>query len=259
MADGPKALKAVAARAIRLRDHTSLGDDDSEATVSALCARALAAPIPVAAACLWPRFVAQASGLLDGSGIRVAAVANFPAGGDDVGRAVREAEYIVKEGGDEVDLVMPYRRWLDGDVALAGDMIAACKGACGDAVLLKVILETGRLKDPAKIYAASRDAIEAGADFVKTSTGQIEVSATLAAAEAMLRAIRDSGRDVGFKAAGGIRDTAAAGDYLALADRMMGRDWADARHFRFGASGLLDDLVARLGGEGGKTGPAGSY
>lgn len=259
MSDGPQALKAVAERAIRLLDLTSLGDNNDEASVTALCERARAAPVPVAAVCLWPRFVAQACALLDGSGIRIAAVANFPAGGDDVGRAVREAEYIVKQGGDEVDLVMPYRRWLDGDVAAACDMIAACKDACGDAVLLKVILETGRLRESAKIYAASRDAIEAGADFVKTSTGKIEVSATLAAAEAMLRAIRDSGRDVGFKAAGGIRDTAAAGDYLALADRMMGSDWADARHFRFGASGLLDDLLARLAGAGGKSGPAGSY
>ncbi|HMA14315.1 MAG: deoxyribose-phosphate aldolase [Bacteroidota bacterium] len=259
MADGPQALKAVAERAIRLLDLTSLGDDDGEATVTALCERALAAPIPVAAVCLWPKFVAQAAAMLDGSGIRVAAVANFPAGDDDLGRAVREAEFIVKEGGDEVDLVMPYRRWLDGDVDAACGMIAACKDACGEAALLKVILETGRLREPAQIYAASRDAIEAGADFVKTSTGKIEVSATLAAAEAMLRAIRDSGRDVGFKAAGGIRDTAAAGDYLALADRMMGSDWADARHFRFGASGLLDDLVARLAGAGGKAGPAGSY
>lgn len=252
-------LKAVAARAIRLLDLTSLGEGDDEATVAALCERALAAPVPVAAVCLWPRFVAQARTLLEGSGIRVAAVANFPAGDDDPARAAREAEFIVKEGGDEVDLVMPYRRWLDGDVDAACAVIAACKDACGDAALLKVILETGRLREPAKIYAASRDAIEAGADFVKTSTGKIEVSATLAAAEAMLRAIRDGGRDVGFKAAGGIRDTAAAGDYLALADRMMGAGWADARHFRFGASGLLDDLLARLGGGGGKAGPAGSY
>src|SRR3546814_8282083 len=105
---------------------------------------------------------------------------------------------------DEVDLVMPYTRWLGGDVAVARDMIAACKGACGERVLLKVILETGRLRTPEKIYAAARDAIDEGADFVKTSTGKIEVSATLAAAEAMLRARRESGSDVGVKAAGEI-------------------------------------------------------
>lgn len=267
MADGARdrapTLQAVAARALPLLDLTSLGNDDSDATVAALCKRATLAPQPVAAVCIWPRFVGHACELLEGSGVRVAAVANFPAGGDDITHAVRETEDIVKHGGDEIDLVMPYGRWLAGDLRAASDMIAACKAVCGDDVLLKVILETGRLGAAEKIYAAARDAIEAGADFVKTSTGKIEISATLTAAEAMLRAIRDSGlrgdRQVGFKAAGGIRDTAGAGDYLALADRMMGPDWADARHFRFGASGLLDDLLARLGGEQGESAPGGNY
>src|SRR3546814_350964 len=134
------------------------------------------------AVCIWPRFVTHARGLLQDSGVRIAAVANFPAGGDDIASAVRETADIVSQGGDEVDLVMPYTRWLGGDVAVARDMIAACKGACGERVLLKVILETGRLRTPEKIYAAARDAIDAGADFVKTSTGKIEVSATQAAA-----------------------------------------------------------------------------
>jgi deoxyribose-phosphate aldolase len=172
---------------------------------------------------------------------------------------VRETGEIVALGGDEVDLVMPYTRWLGGDVTVARDMIAACKAACGERALLKVILETGDLREPAKIYNAAGDAIAAGADFVKTSTGKTAVSATLDAAEAMLRAIRDSGKDVGFKAAGGIRDTPAAGRYLALADRIMGADWADPRHFRFGASGLLDDLLKQLGAApGGSNGP-GNY
>ena len=112
---------------------------------------------------------------------------------------------------------------------------------------MKVILETGRLRSPENIAAASRDAIAAGADFIKTSTGKTEVSATLEAAEIMLAAIARSGRRVGFKAAGGIRTTAQAGAYLALADRIMGPDWAAPESFRFGASGLLDDLLAKLG------------
>lgn len=251
--------QAVAARAVRLLDLTSLNDGDDEAAVSALCSRAEAAPGPVAAVCIWPRFITLARGLLEDSGVRVAAVANFPAGGDDIAVAVKETEDIVSQGGDEVDLVMPYTRWLGGDVTVARDMIAACKAACGDRVLLKVILETGDLREPAKIYAAAGDAIAAGADFVKTSTGKTAVSATLEAAEAMLRAIRDSGKDVGFKAAGGIRDTAAAGRYLALADRIMGPDWADQRHFRFGASGLLDDLLKQLGAASAAAGKSGSY
>ncbi len=247
MSDQAEQRKAVAERAIRLLDLTSLGDDDDVETVSALCNRALTAPGPVAAVCIWPRFVTEARGLLEHSGIRVAAVANFPAGADDIAEAAKQTEDIVNNGGDEVDLVMPYRRWLAGDTALACEMVAACKEMCGDHVLLKVILETGRLGDPKKIYEASRDAIAAGADFIKTSTGKVEVSATLEAAETMLQAIKDSGKNVGFKAAGGIRDTETAGQYLALADRIMGEGWADPRHFRFGASGLLDDLLAALG------------
>jgi len=252
-------LESVAARALRLLDLTSLGDGDTDTTVAALCKRATLAPAPIAAVCIWPRFIALAGSILEDSGVRIAAVANFPAGGDDIAAAARETEDIVSQGADEVDLVMPYARWLAGDVAVARDMIAACKEICGEDVVLKVILETGRLREPAKIHAASRDAIAAGADFVKTSTGKIEVSATLEAAEAMLRAIKESGRDVGFKAAGGIRDTATAAAYLDLADRIMGPGWADPRHFRFGASGLLDDLLARLGGEAGRPGTAGSY
>jgi deoxyribose-phosphate aldolase len=259
MTDDAADLRATAARAIRLLDLTSLNDGDDEAAVSVLCNRAATAPGPVAAVCIWPRFITLARGLLEHSGVRVAAVANFPAGGDDIAAAVLETEDIVNQGGDEVDLVMPYTRWLGGDVTVARDMIAACKAACGEQVLLKVILETGDLRDPAKIYAAAGDAIAAGADFVKTSTGKIAVSATLEAAEAMLRAIKDSGRDVGFKAAGGIRDTAAAGAYLALADRIMGPDWADPLHFRFGASGLLDDLLAQLGVAPGAPRAPGSY
>ena len=259
MPEKAEARRAVAQRAIRLLDLTSLGDKDDDAVVGALCNRALTAPGPVAAVCIWPRFITLARGLLEHSGIRVAAVANFPAGGDDIAAAVRQTEDIVNNGGDEVDLVMPYSRWLGGDSAVARDMIAACKKACGDHVLLKVILETGRLGDGEKIYAASRDAIEAGADFIKTSTGKVEVSATLEAAEVMLRAIKDSGADVGFKAAGGIRDTAAAGQYLALADHIMGESWADPRHFRFGASGLLDDLLAVLGAAPASAAGPGSY
>lgn len=246
MAENNSDMKAVAARALGLLDLTSLNDDDDEAAVDALCERARSPHGPVAAVCVWPRFVAQAAKRLHGSGIKVAAVANFPAGGDDLALALSDTREIVDAGGDEVDLVMPYRRWLKGDRDFAKEMIASCKGACGDKARLKVILETGSLGDSEKIYDASCDAIAAGADMIKTSTGKIAVSATLEAAEAMLCAIKDTGRDVGFKAAGGIRDTAAAGNYLALADRIMGADWADSWHFRFGASGVLNDLLAVL-------------
>ncbi|HIP77324.1 MAG TPA: deoxyribose-phosphate aldolase, partial [Kiloniellaceae bacterium] len=181
-------LKAVAARALGLLDLTSLNDDDDEAVVDALCERARTAFGPVAAVCIWPRFVAQAKDLLHGSGIKVAAVANFPAGGDDIAAALSDTREIVEARGDEVDLVMPYTKWLAGERDLARRMIADRKRACGDKARLKVILETGRLDGAETIYAASGDAIAAGADMIKTSTGKIAVSATLEAAEAMLRA-----------------------------------------------------------------------
>ncbi len=247
MADAAADFKAVAARALGLLDLTSLNDDDDEAVVDDLCARARTPFGPVAAVCLWPRFVARAKKRLHGSGIKVAAVANFPAGGDDLALALSDTREIVGQGGDEVDLVMPYNRWLAGDRDAAKEMVASTKRACGDAARLKVILETGKLGDRQHIYDASRDVIDAGADMIKTSTGKIAVSATLEAAEAMLTAIKESGRDVGFKAAGGIRDTAGAGQYLALADLIMGPDWVDPWRFRFGASGLLNDLLAVLG------------
>lgn len=247
MASDPSDMKAVAGRALGLLDLTSLNDDDDAAAIDNLCTRARTAFGPVAAVCIWPRFVAQAKEHLHGNGIKVAAVANFPAGGDDLALALQDTREILGEGGDEVDLVMPYNRWLAGDREAAKEMIASVKQTCGDKARLKVILETGKLGDRERIYDASRDAIAAGADMIKTSTGKIAISATLEAAEAMLLAIKDSGRDVGFKAAGGVRDTAGAGEYLALADRMMGPDWADPWRFRFGASGLLNDLLAVLG------------
>ena len=210
-----------------------------------LCARTRWPAGRVAAVCVWPRFVSLCRARLAGTGVRVATVTNFPAGDPDIDGALGETRAVLAQGAEEVDLVFPYGAWLAGRRTLGRDLVAACKAVCG-ATPLKVILETGRLVSAENIAAASRDAIEAGADFLKTSTGKIEVSATLAAAETMLRAIRDSARPVGFKAAGGIRIADQAIAYLALADGIMGADWARPATFRFGASGLLDDLLERL-------------
>ncbi|WP_282608085.1 deoxyribose-phosphate aldolase [Pelagibius sp. Alg239-R121] len=242
-------VTTVAQKALTLLDLTSLNDGDSEADVTELCKRAVSDFGHTAAVCVWPQFVPHAKKLLSGSGVAVAAVANFPAGATDVGRAVEETAAIVADGGDEVDVVMPYNAWLAGDRALARELITACKAACGDSALLKVILETGRLETAENISAASLDAIEAGADFIKTSTGKVEISATLPAAEAMLNAIKETGGTTGFKAAGGIRSTSDAADYLALSDKILGTGWAAPGNFRFGASGLLNDLLAVLRGD----------
>jgi deoxyribose-phosphate aldolase len=234
---------AVARRALGLVDLTRLGAAETAADMGSLCERAMTACGPVAAVCVWPQFVSQCRSALAGTGIRVAAVANFPDGGSDAEVAVLQTRTIVADGADEVDLVMAYHAWLEGRRDLSRKLIAHCKVACGPGVVLKVILETGVLATPEAVREASLDAIDSGADFIKTSTGKTSVSATPEAAAIMLRAIRDRGAEVGFKAAGGIRELAQAAEYLSLADEIMGRDWACPARFRFGASGLLDALL----------------
>ena len=238
---------ALAARALPLVDLTDLSDTCTDAAIAALCARAVTPHGAVAAVCVFPRFVAGARRHLAGTGVKVATVVNFPAGGEDTRAVERETAAAVADGAEEIDLVMPYAAFVQGQRGFAETQIVRVKRQTGGA-LLKVILETGRLADPALIRAAADLAIGAGADFIKTSTGKVEVNATPAAAEAMLEAIRDGGRPVGFKAAGGVRSTAEAGVYLALADRILGPDWATPARFRFGASALLEDLVATLDG-----------
>lgn len=232
----------LAYRAMRLLDLTDLSDSCSDEAVDALCRKARTAPAPAAAVCVWPRFVRRACAALAGSTVRVATVANFPTGEEDRARVLGEVAGALADGADEIDLVMPYRALLRGETASAREMVVAVREVAGGACL-KVILETGELGGAA-VETASRLAIEAGADFLKTSTGKTPVSATPEAAEAMLRVIAAAGRPVGFKASGGVRSLADAKLYLDLAGRIMGPDWARPSTFRIGASGLLDALVA---------------
>ncbi|MGE4534462.1 deoxyribose-phosphate aldolase [Halomonas sp.] len=242
-------LKRAARQALALMDLTSLNDDDSDRSIESLCRRARTPAGTPAAVCVYPAFVTTARRTLkalDLEGkVRIATVTNFPHGGDDIMAAARESREAVAAGANEVDVVFPYRALLAGDEETGRELVACCHQACGDATL-KVILETGELKDPALIRRAAELAIEGGADFLKTSTGKVAVNATLEAAEILLEAIRASGRDVGFKAAGGVRTTEDAQAYLALAERVMGASWITPEHFRFGASGLLDDLLVTL-------------
>ncbi|MCJ2125181.1 deoxyribose-phosphate aldolase [Methylobacterium sp. J-077] len=231
---------AVARRALPLLDLTDLTETCTEPKIDALCRDALSGG--VAAICVWPRFVTQGARALKGSGIRVATVINFPAGGDDCARATDDTAEALRDGADEIDLVLPYRAVLRGDADLARDMVEAVRDTSGSAVL-KVILETGELADPDAIRRAGRLALEAGADFLKTSTGKSPVSATPEAAEAMLAEIRASGRPAGLKVSGGLRSVADAGAYLALADRIMGPGWVSPKTFRLGASSLFGALM----------------
>jgi deoxyribose-phosphate aldolase len=236
----------LAARAVPLLDLTSLTGEEATADIERLCRRALAHGTAVV--CLYAEHVPLARELLAGSAVRVATVANFPGGSDDIARAAEEAAAAVAAGADEVDVVAPIAAIQEGDIGLVGELVEACRAAAGPGTTLKLILETGVLREPDLITAAARAAVMAGIDFLKTSTGKAEVSATLEAAALLLAVIDDAGGRVGFKAAGGIRSAADAAGYLHLADAIMGPDWVSPRTFRFGASSLLDDLL-RQGGE----------
>ena len=238
-----------AARVLALLDLTRLEDDPDDQPVRELCTRALDAPERPAAVCIYRRFLGAARQALDeDAGIRLATVANFPAGDAEPRLAALECEQAVAQGADEVDVVFPWRALLMGDESVGADLVTACRDACG-ARTLKVILESGMIDSAHHLHRAAGIAIHAGADFLKTSTGKAEANATPAAARLMLETIRDSGRPVGFKVSGGVRTLADARQYIELAERIMGPGWVSPDRFRIGASGLMDVLMAELEGE----------
>lgn len=255
-------LKVAAKRALQLMDLTTLNEDDTDEKVIALCHQAKSPVGNTAAVCIYPRFIPIARKTLREQGtpeIHIATVTNFPHGSDDIAIALAETKAAIAYGADEVDVVFPYRALMAGNEQVGFDMVKVCKDACNEAgVLLKVIIETGELKDAALIRKASEISIKAGADFIKTSTGKVPVNATLESAEIMMTVIRDMGvsKTVGFKPAGGVRTAEDAAEYLALAGRLLGDDWADSRHFRFGASSLLASLLKTLGYDTKGTGSA---
>ena len=246
--------------ALQCLDLTSLNDNDDATVIEALCQRAKSRYGHVAAVCVWPQWVALARSKLDAS-IAVAAVANFPHGSTDVERAVADAKSIVQAGGQEVDVVLPYHALIIGKELVCARLVRAVREACAG-LRLKVILETGELRDPTLIDQAAQIAIDNGADFIKTSTGKTPVSATLQAAEVMLQVItrqpQELAQRIGFKPSGGIRTVAEAGAYIALTQKFLGVDAVNPQRFRIGASSLLSDIEAVLGGASSPT-PTSGY
>lgn len=231
--------------AISLVDLTNLSDECDTEAIDVLCDRALRAG--TAAVCVWPDFVAQAVRRLDDSPITVATVVNFPTGDERSFATGVLTERALVDGADEIDVVLPYRWFADGDRVRADAVLSTVRTATDGRAVMKVILETGELVEPALIADAARFAIDHGADFVKTSTGKSKVSATPEAARIMLEAIDAAGRTVGLKPSGGIGSAADADAYLSLAESAMGADFLAPRTFRFGASGVLDALLDAAG------------
>jgi len=244
-------MSDIAKTALGLLDLTSLNDSDSDDSIRALAHSAKTPFGGPAALCVYDRFLGTARKTLNELGlnaVRLATVANFPAGGTDIQAVLAEAKAQPGKGADEVDVVFPWRALIAGDGDTGGRLVSAVRAVLAPEVTLKVIIESGELDEPSLIRRATEISIVNGADFVKTSTGKVPVNATLEAAEIMLGTIRASGKPVGFKASGGVRTVADAGKYLALAEKIMGKGWVSPKTFRFGASGLLGDIKAVLSG-----------
>jgi len=242
--------------ALSMVDLTTLEGADSPEKVRSLCRKAItpdpADPsLPSAAAiCVYPALVPVAKAALEGSPVRIASVATgFPSGQYPLEVRLDDTRRAVEAGADEIDMVISRGAFLSGRRTEVADEIAAVKDACGSAHL-KVILETGELETYDNVRAASDLAIEAGADFIKTSTGKVSPAATMGVTLVMLEAVRDeflrSGRRIGVKPAGGIRASKQALHYLVMVKETVGGEWLTPDLFRFGASSLMNDLLMQL-------------
>ena len=239
--------------AIRMVDLTTLEGQDTPGKVRALCAKGRRPDAtdpscpPVAAICVYGDLVPTAVEALAGSNIHIAAVATaFPSGRAPLDVKLADTKAAVAAGADEIDMVIDRGAFLAGRYLDVYEDIVATKQASGDAHL-KVILETGELATYDNVRRASWLAMLAGGDFIKTSTGKITPAATLPVTLVMLEATRDfrsqTGRQVGVKAAGGIRVAKDAVRYLVVVNEVAGDDWLSPDWFRFGASSLLNDLL----------------
>jgi len=247
-----------------IMDVTTLHTDDTVASVSRLVDKvnSLAKDFPEyphpASVCVYPNFASVVAERRADPRVHVTAVSScFPTAQSFLEVKVRECELAVEAGADEIDIVLALNSFLAGDYDSASreirEMKAAvdCKAAeAGRTVILKVILETGLLVTPEKIAEASFLAMEAGADFIKTSTGKVSVNATPVSAYVMCECIKafyeKTGRKVGFKAAGGISNAMDAVCYYSIVSSVLGREWLDSRYFRFGVSRLANALMSAI-------------
>jgi deoxyribose-phosphate aldolase len=242
---------------VSMMDLTTLEGKDTAGKVSYLCRKALQ-PIapkynvpPCGAVCVYPNMVRHARRFLgDPSPVHVASVATgFPSGQYALRTKLEETRRAAGDGADEIDMVIDRGAFLSGEYEKVSDEIVAVKEACG-AAHLKVILETGELVTYDNVRLASQLAMEAGADFIKTSTGKIQPAATMPVTLVMLEAIRDyffaTGIRIGMKPAGGIRTAKQSLAYLVMVKETLGDDWLSPDLFRIGASTLLNDVLMQI-------------
>lgn len=226
---------------LELIDLTTLNDSDDNSSVESLCDNAITTFGSVAAVCVFSQFVPLAKSLLQNK-VKVATVVNFPSGFTDIELVKYETKLALDRGADEIDLVYPYHQLLKGHDTIAINMIREVKRLCQNKKL-KVIIESGILNKESLIEKATIISIDNGADFIKTSTGKVSVNATIEAAQVILNTIKKKNINIGFKASGGIKSIDYAMEFINLAESIMGKDWVNKDHFRFGASILLNKIL----------------
>ena len=235
----------AAKRLIGLLDLTSLSEKDTEYSIADLCLKAQTPFGNTATVCVFSRFVSTAKKELEGTGIKVATVVNFPSGNNTLVKLGKETETALAAGADEIDAVFPYKDFLAENYQSCSNFLKTITDLCHQNTL-KIILETGALSTSQNIRKASLMALDAGVNFIKTSTGKTKISATYEAANVILETLKSSKYKTGFKASGGIKNTMDAKQYLILAETIMGSGWVKADKFRIGASSLLNDLLQTI-------------
>lgn len=224
-----------------LIDLTYLGKDDDSA-IDSLCAKAKS----VAAVCVYSHYIPRVKNKLLDKSVKIATVANFPEGNHGLKTVLTEIDQAIDYGADEIDVVLPYRHFLEGNFHLINDFLATVRKRCNRQIL-KIIIESGALLKPALIRLAGQMVIDNGADFIKTSTGKIDIGATLEAAYTLLTLIEQTQNpSIGLKLSGGIRTVPEAHAYLYLAREIMGAAWLNSKTLRIGASSLVDVLDIRM-------------
>lgn len=227
---------------VSLIDLTSLNPVDTEESIQNLCSKADTAIGMVAGICVYPQFVLIASKAVRKKPIKVVSVANFPTGNGTLQTTAKEIDLALSQGANEIDLVFPHQLYLQGKRKEALEFVTQCKKICAKHIL-KVILEVSEFDELETLYLLSKEVIEAGSDFIKTSTGKSKHGATLESSSVMLLAIKSCKKSAGFKPAGGIKTVEQAFSYMDLVKDIMGSDWIKPRHFRIGATGLLDNIL----------------
>lgn len=227
---------------VSVTDLTLLRAEVSEADILNLCLKAHTPFGPVAAVCINRNFVSLAAQHINNKEVKIVSVANFPTGRESLAETIDEIHKAIESGANEMDVVFPYSQYLSDKKTQALDFVKECRVACGQHVL-KIILEISEFEELETVYYVSKQLIDLGVDFIKTSTGRSKHGATLEASSVMLLAISScKSHSAGFKASGGINTIKDAISYLDLAKELMGNKWVTPQNFRLGSSSLIANI-----------------